>query len=375
MVDVVPLQVQPVAWNLANQNVGQVAAVAELYDDTVVFGDQGAQIFTGGLVLATDTTAQKWRAAAVIPAGDLSGQWLVAVDGAGRLLRLRNRRSLEDVSDRYGLAGSPLSAVVALGQAQSAFALMSELAVADGMTVTRYPSTLTGLAGGGGRAAGLVDGAVRVFELAAATSAPTTPDSALPKTHDFRIPEPVAVAFDGNARLVAASRTALYAENSSGELDKIYSSPEVPIHGLATSGTAVWVAIGDTLAELAGTELRQSPTGTIAADAQLVGSPSGEVWVLQSGALRRFGKEPVDGADQVLWQKTVLPIFTRLCSLCHLPGGSSGIDLSTYPSWAARRALVNQRVIIGKPSPMPPAGAGKLTADEETALKTWLASQ
>jgi mono/diheme cytochrome c family protein len=76
----------------------------------------------------------------------------------------------------------------------------------------------------------------------------------------------------------------------------------------------------------------------------------------------------------VLWQKTVLPTFTRLCSLCHLPGGTSGIDLSTYPTWASRRALINQRVLVGKPTPMPPSGAGKLTADEQAALQAWVAS-
>lgn len=97
--------------------------------------------------------------------------------------------------------------------------------------------------------------------------------------------------------------------------------------------------------------------------------------MLQGGALQRFGEEPTGGADQLLWQKTVLPIFTRLCSLCHLPGGTSGIDLSTYPHWVSRRALINQRVIVGKPSPMPPAGAGQLTADELAALMAWVASQ
>ncbi len=372
-VEVVPLHVQPVAWNLANQNVGQVAAVAELYEDTVVFGDQGAQIFTGGLVLATDTSARQWKTAAVIPAGDLSGQWLVAVDGAGRLLRLRDRRNLEDIADRYGLVGASVAAVATLGPEQVAFALPGDLAVADGKTVTRYPVTLSTLVGGGGRAAGLSDGGIRVFEPSA--SPPTETAPAGPQTHDFLVPEAVAVTFDANAKLVVASRSALYAENGSGGLDKIYTATEVSLHGLVTSGTTVWVAIGDTLAELAGSQLRQSASGTIPSDAELVGSASGDVWVRQAGTLSRFGKESSAAADLVLWQKTVLPMFTRLCSLCHLPGGSASIDLSTYASWSTRRALINQRVLVGKPSPMPPAGAGKLTADEQAALKTWLASQ
>jgi mono/diheme cytochrome c family protein len=375
MVPVMPLQVRQVPWNLANQDVGKVAAVAELYEDTVVLGDQGAQVFTGGLVVATDTSARSWRGATVIPAGDLSGQWLVAIDDKGRLLRLRNRRTLEEVGDRYGLAGTPLAAVAALGSGLTGFALASDLAVADGTRVTRYPGGLTGLAGAGGRAAGLVDGGVRVFELAPGDGTGMAADPASAQVHDFAVPGAVAVTFDARARLVVATADTLYSENDGGALDRIYRSPDAPIHGLSTSGAVVWAAIGDTLAELTGAELRQSAGGTLAADARLVGSPSGDVWALESGALRRLGEAASGGgADQQLWQNTVLPIFTRVCSLCHLPGGSSGIDLSTYKAWADRRALVNQRVLVGKPSPMPPAGAGMLTDDERAALQAWIAN-
>jgi len=118
--------------------------------------------------------------------------------------------------------------------------------------------------------------------------------------------------------------------------------------------------------------MRRSPPGKAPAGGKLFGSPTGDLWVLNNGALTRIAEVSPGGMDQDQWKQTVLPLFTRLCSLCHLPGGSSGIDLSTYSAWTARRALVGQRVLVGKPTPMPPAGAGTLTSDDRAALQAWV---
>ena len=142
-----------VEWNAKGLAVGKVAAVAELGDDTLVLSDQGALVFTGGVLLSSDAITKRWRQAAVIPAGDLAGEWLTAVDGAGALRRLRNRSTMETISDRYGLGGSPVRELAPLGGGRVAFALeQGGLAVADGQTVKRYDGEFRGLAGGGGRA-------------------------------------------------------------------------------------------------------------------------------------------------------------------------------------------------------------------------------
>lgn len=356
------LSAGPVEWNAKKLAVGTVAAVAELGDDTLVLSSQGALVFTGGVLLSSDATVRAWRQAAVIPAGDLSGDWMAGVDGAGAVRRLRDRSAMESVSDRYGLKGVKVRDVVSLGAGRVAFALEpAGLAVADGERVLRYDGDYAGLAGGGGKAASLVEGGVRVLD----------PASGAART--YPLPGAAALAFDASGKLLAAAGSALYAEDGDA-LRSIYEAG-APITALAAAGASVWLAVGDTLAIVDEAGLRRGAPGLLPAGAALRGSPSGDVWALASGKLLRYAEASAAGEDEEQWKKTVLPVFSRLCSLCHLPRGSSGIDLSTYKAWASRRALMTQRVLQGKPTPMPPAGAGALTAAERDALTAWLSKQ
>lgn len=389
-----PLELHEVAWNPKGTPVGKVADVAELDDDTLILSDQGALVFTGGVLLASDAGVRDFRAAAVLPAGDQgsekTGRWLVAVGSDGRLRRLRSRSSLEDISDRYGLKDRRVLGAADLGGGLSAFTLApagsptgpagpaddpAELAVADGDKVLRYTVSLPGLRGGGGRVAGIVKGAessqVLVFRPSDGTRAA------------WSVPEPVALDFLPDGRLIVAAAHALYREAApeagEAQLERIHVSEE-PIRGLVVSEGAVWLHLGDSLAQLDGQTLRraQVPAGAApgaAADSRLVSSPSGGVWLSAGGSLRRFAAPGDTLEDSDRWERDVRPMFTRLCSLCHLPNGSAGIDLSTYSSWASRRALLEQRVLVGKPSPMPPAGAGTLTKAEADALRAWLAKK
>ena len=69
----------------------------------------------------------------------------------------------------------------------------------------------------------------------------------------------------------------------------------------------------------------------------------------------------------------MLPVFDRVCSQCHLPGGTANIDLSYYGAWVARRALVGKRVFDKMPTPMPPTSASsQLTPDDLAAIKAWV---
>jgi len=355
-----PLALRQVKWNAKDVPTGNIAAVADLNEDTVVFSDLGAMVFTAGLPLGTDPVAKSWKTATVIPAGDLAGSWLIGIDGSGRIRRLRDRSVMEDVSDRYGLGSDVVEeAVAADPTTRTVFGLAGKLAVADGQKVTRYSLSLHGLAGGSGRVVGLSEGGVTVFT-------PTT--GAVMR---FPVDSPVAALFDTAGRLVVATADTLYREDKKA-LVKLYVSSDAPLRGLQLSSGVVWVQVGDTLAVLDESEVRRAPAAALPADGKLLSSSTGDIWVLSQGTLRRFGEDTGGGAAEDQWKNTVQPVFTRLCSLCHMPGGSANLDLSTYKSWDTRRALMMQRVVDGKPSPMPPKGAGALTQDELTAVRDWL---
>lgn len=361
-----PLSLHSVSWNAKSVATGKIAAVAELAEDTVVFSDQGALVFTAGLLLNTDATTKGWSSAAtVIPAGDLAGQWLVGVDAKGHLRRLRDRAVMEDVSDRYGLRSDVILDVAAANSATHVvFALDSELAVADGKNVVRYPVKLRSVQGGSGRVVGLADGTAIAFEPATGA------------IKRFGLPAAaVSAVIDTAGRVVIATADTLYREQSrelGSGIDVLYVSTDAPLRGLALASGEVWVQIGEKLAMLAADALKLSPPLGLPADAKLLGSPTGDVWVLAGGTLRRFAEDSVGGEDEEVWRQTVQPVFTRLCALCHMPGGSANLDLSTYKSWDLRRAAVKQRVIDQKPSPMPPKGAGTATQDELSAISAWL---
>jgi mono/diheme cytochrome c family protein len=358
-----PLELTQSEFAPKGVTLGQVAAVSELGSDTLVLSDQGALLFTSGVLLAQDGNIKAWGSSAgVIPAADLAGEWQAAVSADGRVFRLRNRANMEDISDRYGLKGTPVREVVGLGKGRTAFALTGSLAVANGKEVRRYEGVYSGVSGANGRVATPGPDGVRVLE----------PESGA--LDFYPLPGAVAAAFDPMGRLVAATAEGLY-QQSEGEdrvLKKIYQTTGTPIRMLTGAPTGVWVVIGDAAALLQGGMLKMGPQGMVPQGARLYGTPTGDVWALGGAKLVRLAQKGEGGADEDVWKKNVLPIFTRLCALCHLPGGSAGIDYSTYRSWANSRALMQKRVVDGKPSPMPPAGAGMLTVDEMAALKEWL---
>lgn len=358
-----PLAIQIIDWNARKADVGKIAAVAEIYDDTLVLSDTGATIFTSGVPLASDGGVKGWRGAAVLPAADLSGDWAIGVDQEGILRRLRDRSLMEGVSERYGLTDAKVLDLVAIDKGWSAFSLEGgRIAVADGDKVTRYDGAYTQLQGGFGRVAGLVGGALRVFE---------------PKTgggRDYALPGVTALVLDASGKLLIGAGNELYREQEDGNLRRVHVG-QAPITQMVLSGPDVWMLQGDSLTLLQGGRLRRGPPGLVKEGSRLIGSPSGALWLLRDGALSMLDTADGGGADRSLWRRSVLPIFTRLCAVCHLPGGSAGIDMSTYETWSSRKAAIDVRVLQGKPTPMPPAGGGTLTPEERAALRTWLDNQ
>lgn len=356
-----PLEVKSVAWNASGANVGQVAAVAELGTSVTVFGSTGATVLTSGAPVASDASVVAWRAAGAIPSADGETTWVVGVDADGRLRRMHGS-ALEDVSDRFGLADAKVADVGAASGAPTAFLLDDGVALSDGRSVTRWQGAMHGVAAGAGRAAVASDGAVRVFDAAGHET-------------DAPLDDATFVAFAGDA-LVAATHHAIYRVDG-GAAERVWDAGPRTIHGVASSGANVWLAVDDELALFRDGSVAVTTGQKLATDARVFGSPSGDVWVVSGGTLSRWAPSSASG-DEGVWTSTVQPVYARVCGNCHGPPGSgkdsARVDLSSYDAWAARRKVVYERVVTDAngPSAMPPPTSGfSLSDDERTAIARW----
>ena len=177
-----------------------------------------------------------------------------------------------------------------------------------------------------------------------------------------------------------ATKAGLYVEDKAGELALRYLArdQERPLHSVASAATRVWFAAGEELGVLDsgdsgdGSTIAVTRGAQLSPQAQLVGSATGDVWVLAAGQLRRFGRD--DGAlhPKERWAQVIAPVFARACTACHLPGGRSGIDLSTVAAWDTRRALLRERVVEKRS--MPPAGS-RISESDRAAIASWLDSE
>lgn len=354
-----PLAVRSVDWNANQADLGKIAAVTDLADTAAVFSDKGLTELVAGAVSATDLSVVAWESAGVIPAADGEGQWIVGVDATGAVYTIDAETQLQNVSDRWGLIGQHVHGVASLGGSGVAFQLDGGLAVADGATVTSYAVSMAGMTGAKGRVAGVSDGKFHVFDLG------TGKDSA------FSVPDASFVTFDDSGKLVGATHHALYMEDDKGGMARLIDLGTTNVHGLAGAPSGVWVAMDGEVGLLSGSTLGESSGAGLPADAELIASSSGDVWALSQGKLLRYSA--ASPGDQSLWQSTVQPVFDRVCSQCHLPGGSANIDLSYYGAWVARRQLIDQRVFDKMPTQMPPTSASvQLTTDDLAAIKAWI---
>lgn len=351
-----PLLVQSARWNASGMNLGAIAAVAEPESLLCLFGARGLQVLVGGTVSATDATETMWRAAAVVPASDgTTTPWAIGVASDGRIWRVRDRIRLEEVTSRYGLTTHRVRSVAALSGNRVAFGFVGGFAVADGTHVTLWSDpAFENLVGAAGRVASITVTGVRVFDVAREQIA------------TFALAGVTSVAFGADDRLVVTTDNDLYVEGSSGALEpRIVDG--APMRSLARSASRVWLSAGDHLALWDGRELHTAADITIASGASLLASPSGDVWVLSSGALTRYGF--VDSPELRQWEDTVRPVFARRCVPCHLPGGTGNLDLSGYSAWLMQRSAIRTQVVTRRLMPPPPAS---LTSQELTTISQWL---
>jgi mono/diheme cytochrome c family protein len=349
------LTVREVAWNAAKVDVGTVSAIAEDDEELVLFGQKGATMMAGGAVRVVIPGATSWTAAATIPAADGVGDWIVGAADMGRLFRVRAESSLEDISERYGLGTDKVRSIVGIDAKSTAFGFEGGIAIADGATVTRYAGPQNGmLAGGSGRLAWIDPGKVSVLTLSDR------------KVRSFSLSEAKGVAIDAAGRVVVTAGSKLWIETD-GVLTLRWTA-DAPIGSIATAGPRVWMTVGSELAVATGDALSKSSGANVANDARLSGTPSGDLWIVSTTGVRKVsGSAPSEAIAD--WEATIKPIYAKVCSECHAPGGSAGSDLSTYDGWLQRKDRVHQRVIVDRT--MPPKGKA-FTETDYAAIRDWL---
>ncbi len=356
------LDVTAVAWNPSAVDVGVVQAVAEEDRSLLVFGSQGIQTFASGSLVSSDKTITTWRSAAAVPSADGLSTWLIGVDAGGHVQRVMSGGPPQDVSERYGLGADKVQSVAA-GAGRVAFLLDEGVAVSDGANVTRYRAPARAIAAAGGLIA-LADGsAVRIFDHG--------------KETDVALAGAALVTYDAGGNLLAATSHALY-RVVGASAEQVYDAGGRTIHQLTGAGPNVWLAVDGDLAVWEGGQVAVAAGGTLAPDARLVGSASGDVWVVTGGQLLRWSAQAAAGGDEATWSATVQPVYAAVCSNCHSPRGSgkdsSNIDLSTYGAWKARRPVILARVVTqaATPTSMPPPNSGYVITDaQRAAIEAW----
>lgn len=358
------LSLHAIDWNSAKNDVGSIATIVEDDEELVLFGSKGATTMAGGAVRLVIPGPKVWSDAATIPAADRIGDWTVGVADSGKVLRV-NGDVLEDVSARWGLSTDKVRTVIGIDKTSVAFGFEGGLAIADGKTVTRYDGPKSGaLAGGGGKLAWIGDppqagpvsggGDVKLFTLADR------------KVRSFPVPGASSIAIDPTGRVLVAADRTLWISRGTELLQRFVA--DAPLGNLTPAGGRVWFTVGSELAVLTADSISISKGAGLSTDARLRGTAKGDVWVLSSTAVRKFGGS---APSEVLadWQATAQPVYARVCSSCHAPGGTAGSDLSTLEGWKQHRDAIGKRVLVDKT--MPPKGT-TLTDDDLAAVKAWL---
>ncbi len=348
-VAVAPRALTPVA-SLATH---RVQSLVELDGNTYVFDDAGVTVVRAGAVVARDDFPASGQAS-TIAAPDGEGRWVMSA-----LRRITPDGDTAMINEeRLGLPVGVAWTVYGAGPTTVAMSARGLAVAGDGHHVSLFPpSDATSVAVARGRVA-LANGArLDVWDLAAGTSR----SYPLANAH---------VAFvDADAttsRLVAWTPSRLAVEGNDGALHAI--ATPAPIAGAAASGKRLWVLADGHVSYLdpSATTLAPTTIGAARID-QIFGSPSGDVWTVAGGKLERYAIAAPTGDPT--WAASVSPVFARVCAHCHLPDGSSGVDLSTPAEWHDERAEIKRRVVVARS--MPPAGTA-MSDDDRAAIAAWV---
>jgi cytochrome c5 len=335
----------------------EVIAVAEQGDALYLFARDRLTVERAGTAMTTVLPPKgQWAAAATIPALDGEGTWVVARSTAGGLWRITATGDIEPIHDRLGLP----SDLHSISAAATTFGVTLDTGIAimqDRKHVLRFSTSTPGnLVAGRDRMALLHDfGRFDVWDLAHDTHV------------EYRVPDAIHGAFLDAAhspRLVVASETTLFVEGTDG-LHPIAAPGR--IRELAVAGSRLWVA---TMTGLYFVEAgRFVRTDADPARARLFGLANGDVLLVTPHApITRLGVD--HQSDDPTWDASIKPVFQRVCSKCHLPGGTAQVDLSTPAAWHTEHDELVRRIVETRT--MPPAGTELSDADRK-ALADWLA--
>jgi mono/diheme cytochrome c family protein len=339
--------------------LGDATAIGEAGGAVYVFGPDGVRVIAGGAVVAS-SAPRAFVASAILAAPDGGGAWIVGVDRDGRAVRVSAAGELEEIGDRFGVAGA-VHAIAAAGPLV-AFALAPGVAWTDGahpsLSIDRT-ATYRAIAAGPGRFAGLGADSIDVWDLAHA------------RVLAYRVPGARAIAFAGD-RLVVAGDRALWIEDAGRLAPRAVPGPG-SIDALAASGDRAWLVAGGALytIQLPGGALAQTRGVTVALGARLFPARRG-VWMIAAGALADVELDTDADRDARAWAQQIEPVVGRVCARCHLPGGPANVDLSTYASWQAHSGTIRHRVLDTET--MPPPGTDLSDADRD-AIRRWLGTR
>lgn len=337
-----------------------VRSLVELDGNTYIFDDAGVTVVRAGAVVARDELATPAPASTIV-APDGEGRWVMSA-----LWRITPDGTAAQINEeRLGLTpGAAWRGVYGAGDTIVATSPKGFAVSSDGHHVALYPPTdATDIAVARGRVALAGAAKLDVWDLAAGTS----------RAYPIGGAHVVFVDAGGapaSSRLVAWTPSRLAVEAGDGALHAI-TSP-TPIAAAVASGKRLWVLADGHVSYLdrGANALAPAAIGAMPI-ARIFGSPSGDVWVATgTGAaqhLERYAVEAPTGGDPA-WSAQVAPVFARVCAHCHLPDGSSGVDLSTPGLWRTERDEIRKRVVVDRS--MPPAGTAMSDGDR-AAIAAW----
>ncbi len=339
------------------------SAVIEQGDAVFVLAGTTELIIRGGIVLARVESDIPWGTGASIAAPDGDGRWVVGIDAKGNAWHLTLSGEKELVSERLHLNGIAPFELYSVGSTFVANAGESIHFTTDGMHVSRVSMVhAENFAVARGEFAFVNDSEtpsrLERWNLARGT-----------RTTYPIIPQGIAFlnADTDHARLVVTVQGVVWAESKDGKLVS-YPMPE-RAGPIRANRDRVWIQTDSNNLFIFDGEHIMPTTNHHPVKWLATASTTGDIWLRDDKGLVRYATSSV--AADPLWQSQVAPVFQRVCSHCHLPGGEAGIDLSTPPSWASERDEIRRRVLVTRT--MPPAGTDLSDADR-AALEHWLSA-
>ncbi|MDB4963240.1 MAG: hypothetical protein JWP01_3239 [Myxococcales bacterium] len=344
-------------------SAGCAAGMLSIDGVSYAFARDAVSIIQGGKVasrVVVPGSAEKpstWTAATSIHAPS-GGHWAVGLAG-GRLWRVTSAGELEEITGRLGIADTEVLAIDAAGATLA-------IGLADGVAISRDPAHMmkfpgapaSVIAASRDRVAIARASVVEVFDLAQSTRI------------TYPVKDVTSLAFldpeTATARLVVRTRSAIYV----GE-NGLLRRKTLPARAreLVVAGPRLWVITDAGLFSVEGNAPLRAALDVQPGD-QLCSSPEG-VWLARRDTAELVSFDPArsaaSGAVATItpWEGIVAPLFQRVCSGCHLPGGEADLDLSTAATWRENADLIEEVLVTGA---MPPPGTDLRSADREALL-------